>query len=156
MSDRLHFEDIEIGSSSEWGAYELTEAEIVEMAARFDPQPWHLDHEAAKASVFGELVACACHLHCVMSALHNENPRPLALVAGLGVKEHRMRAPGRIGDVVRLRNEFLTKRVSATRPTTGIVDIRNEMVDGDGRVIVDNIGTVLVHRRAPGTAKLVG
>ena len=147
MSELLHFEDVEIGSGNEWGAYELTEEEIIEIATRFDPQPWHLDHEAAKKSVFGELVACACHLHCVMSALHNSNPRRLALVAGLGQKDHRMRAPGRVGDVIRMRTEYLAKRASSSRPGTGIVEIRNEMLDQDDRVLVDNIGVILVHRR---------
>lgn len=69
-----------------------------------------------------------------------------------------MLAPGRIGDVTRLRNQFLSKRMSTTRPTSGIVEIRNEMVDQDDRVIVDNVGTILVHRREgePQPARLVG
>lgn len=100
--DLLYFEDLEVGTAHQWGAYELTEEEIIEMGTRFDPQPWHLDHEAAKDSVFGELVACACHLQCVMSALHAQNPRPFAIAAGLGQKEGRFAAPGRIGDVLQL------------------------------------------------------
>lgn len=150
MDDPQYFEDVEIGEGHEWGAYELTEAEIVEMASRFDPQPWHLDHDAAEESVFGELVACACHLQCVMSALHNQNPRPLALVAGLGQREGRFRSPGRVGDVISLRATYEDKRPSASRPTMGIVEVRNELRDRSGRVLHDTIGVILVHRR-PGS-----
>lgn len=155
MTAPQYFEDLEIGTGRAWGTYELTEAEIIEMATRFDPQPWHLDHDAARESVFGELVACASHLQCVMSALHNRNPVPLALAAGLGQKELRMRAPGRVGDRLRLRIEFLDKRPSTSRPSTGIVELRNELHDESDRVLVESIGVVLVQRR-PSTAKLTG
>lgn len=142
-----YFEDIEVGATDEWGAYELSEEEIVEIATRFDPQPWHLDHEAAESSVFGELVACACHLQCVMSALHNQNPRPMAIAAGLGQKEGRFAAPGRVGDVVKLRIEIVDKRTSESRPTMGIVEAENTLLDQDGRVLYRNLGFILVHRR---------
>ncbi len=147
MTEPLYFEDIHVGVAHEWGAYELTETEIIEMATRFDPQPWHLDHDAAKDSVFGELVACACHLQCVMSALHFENPRPMALAAGLGQKGGRFAAPGRIGDVLRLRLEVIDKRLSSSRPTMGIIEVDNALVDADDRVLYSNIGVILVHRR---------
>lgn len=146
-TDRLYYEDIEVGAAHRWGAYELTEEEIVEMATRFDPQPWHLDHEAAKESVFGELVACACHLQCVMSALHAQNPRPFAIAAGLGQKEGRFAAPGRIGDVLQLRLEVIAKRESESRRTMGIIEVDNSLLDQDGKLVQQTIGVVLVHRR---------
>lgn len=145
--DLLYFEDLEVGSAHQWGAYELIEEEIIEMGTRFDPQPWHLDHEAAKDSVFGELVACACHLQCVMSALHAQNPHPFAIAAGLGQKEGRFSAPGRIGDVLQLRLEVRSKRESESRPTMGIIEVDNTLLDQGGKLVYRTTGVVLVHRR---------
>lgn len=147
MTELRHLEDIVVGRPRTFGHYELTEDEIVSFAARWDPQPFHLDHEAARASVFGEIVACAAHLFAVSSFLIAQDPEPVALLAGLGGSGLRLKSPGRIGDVVQLRVTYLSARPSASRPDAGVVENRLELVDLGGRVVIQQEGAILVARR---------
>ena len=151
---RRYLEDIEVGIPREFGEHVLTESEIVEFAARWDPQPFHLDREAAAASVFGELVACAAHLFAIASRLVCDDERPTALLAGLGGSGMQLRSPGRVGDVLHLRMTYLDARPSASRPHAGVVTQRLELLDAAGRVVMLQEGSILVARRpapvAPG------
>ena len=80
----LFFEYIVVESvqTSRW--YVVERDEVIEMASRWDPYPFHLEDEAAKASLFGRLAACAPHIFAISSRLSHDLPGPLALIAGLG------------------------------------------------------------------------
>jgi acyl dehydratase len=144
---RTYLEDVRVGESRTFGTYVLTQDEIVEFATKWDPQPFHTDPEAAKDSVFGELVACAAHLFAVIALLVTHAPEPNALLAGLASEEMRLQAPGRPGDVLHLRRTYLEARPSASRPEAGVVRQLLELIDDDGRVLVAQRGAILVSRR---------
>jgi acyl dehydratase len=152
MAARLFLEDIRLDEPREFGDYLLTEDEIVEFARRWDPQPFHVDREAAAQSVFGELVACAAHLFAIVSLLVTHDDQPAALLAGLGGTGLRLRSPGRPGDRLHLRITYLTARPSASRPDAGVVGQRLELMDAAGRLVVVQEGAILVARRPLGAA----
>jgi len=138
------WEQIPIDAPMVFGAHALTEAAIVAFAIEWDPQPWHLDTEAAAASVFGEIVACAAHLFAIVSKLMLDCPIRVALLAGLGNRDLRLVAPGRVGDVLSMRLTYTAARASSSRPGTGVVDMLVELIDQDERVVLRNEGSMLV------------
>lgn len=141
---RLLLGEIPLNETYEFGNYVLTEDEIMEMAQRFDPQPWHLDLDAAAASVFGELVAPFCLLECVISSLFTDNPVRAAVVAGLGRGPTKIIAPGRVGDRLRLRLTYTSARPSVSHPGTGVVTNDLELVDQGGRVLVSTTAAAVL------------
>jgi acyl dehydratase len=146
----LYLEDIPLDGPRQFGDHLLTEDAIIEFATRWDPQPFHTDREAARTSVFGELVACAAHLFAVVSLLVTEDDHPPALLAGLGSEGMRLRAPGRTGDRLSLRRTYLSTRRSQSRPDAGIVSQRLELVDTSDRLLMSQDGAILVARRPTG------
>jgi len=143
----LYLEDIPLDAPRRFGDHLLTEDAIIEFASRWDPQPFHTDREAARTSVFGELVACAAHLFSIVSLLVTEDDRPAALLAGLGSSGMQLRAPGRPGDRLSLRLTYLSARPSQSRPNAGIVCQKLELVDTSDRLLMAQDGAILVARR---------
>ena len=147
----FYFEDYEPGWQSSGGDYCVSEEEIIEFGRRFDPQPFHVDPQAARASHFGGLVASGCHVMCMRSALVHMQPVQPALVAGLGLEGLDLPNPVRPGDRIRMRVECVAKRASRSRPDRGIVQLRNVMENQDGDPVMTLLAKMLVRRRA-GTA----
>ena len=114
--EKIWFEDVELGARHRVGEYEVTKEEVVSFASRWDPQPWHLDEEAAAASIFGGLTACFVHAFAILGRLTVLQERRLAILAGLGFEEARMVRPVRPGDRLCIEVEHLSKRVSKTKP----------------------------------------
>lgn len=92
----LYFEDVEVGSARTSGEFELTEQGVVEFARAWDPQPFHVDPEAARRSPFGGLTASACHIFSVAGKLLSEM-EPLAVIAAAR-HELDLLKPARPGD----------------------------------------------------------
>lgn len=103
----LYFEDLKIGHSESSKPTQLTEAEIIEFASRFDPQPFHVDKHEAERSVFAGLAASSCHVIAVAFSLFQDLPR-IAMLAGLG-HEFRYPNPVRPGQAFRLISEVAEK-----------------------------------------------
>lgn len=132
------------------GAYELTKDEIVAFAGRWDPQPFHLDEEAAATSVFGGLSACSAHNFAIMSHLLNDRADGLVVLAGLGIEKMRFLTPARPGDRLSVRHTFLDKRASASRPSAGITKSSVQLINQDGETIVDAVTNALIAMRPTG------
>ena len=129
----LHFEDFEPGRVLELGSVAVTEREIVEFARRYDPQPFHLDPEAAKESVFGGLIASGWHTGAMWMRLYVDSMLGVASSQGSpGVEELRWLAPVRPGDTLHGRLTVLETTPSERNPARGTVRIRGEMVNQDG------------------------
>ncbi len=143
----LEYEDIEVGFTHRFGRYVVPRDEIVEFARKWDPQPFHLDEEAGRRSIFGGITACAAHNFAIQSKLSNENPRPMALVAGLGLEEMRLVAPVRPDDTLCLETTVLAKRRSASRPDCGIVTNRIRLLNQDDEVVMEQRGKIMVRCR---------
>ena len=150
-----YYEDFVVGSVDEKSeTYLVTEAEIIEMAERFDPQPFHTDPVAAADSVFGGLVACSAHVFAISCALHSKVPddEKTAAVSALGFDELRLLAPVRPGDALRARSEITAVRLSQSRPGIGIVSSRGELRNQHDEVVFSLASAALIRcRPADGT-----
>jgi acyl dehydratase len=88
-----YLDDLRLGEPFPVGSFRLTEAEIIDFASKYDPQPFHLDHEAAAQSYFGRLCASGLHTQGMAIALVVAATRDLAVVAGYALHEARFHEP---------------------------------------------------------------
>jgi acyl dehydratase len=131
------FEDFAVGDVSEFGPVTVTEAEIVEFAQRYDPQPFHVDPDAAAASPFGGLVASGWHTMALFMGMYVRGALlDSASLGSPGVEELRWLGPVRPGDELRGRSTVTDVRASATNPRRGTVFTTNEVVNQDGTVVM--------------------
>ncbi|HEV2357913.1 MAG TPA: MaoC family dehydratase [bacterium] len=135
--DRRYFEDYVPGSVLEYGAITVTEEDMIEFAERFDPQPFHVDADAAAEGPFGGLIASGWHTASVMMRLVADHY--LSKVASLGspgVDELRWTRPVRPGDSLRVRVSIMEARRSRSKPDRGVVRSRVEIVNQRGDVVM--------------------
>lgn len=122
----LYLEDLEVGQRFRTAGFPIDEAQIKAFALQFDPQPFHLDNEAAKKSFFAGLAASGWHTAAITMNLLVTSGPPLAWgVPGAG-GEITWPRPVRPGDVLHVQAEIVEIRPSRSRPDRGIVLIRNE------------------------------
>ena len=149
----VHYEDIEVGETQEFGEYTVTKDEILEFAEQYDPQPFHVDEAAAEDSPFGELIASGWHTASICMRLLVRGP--LGDQAGMGargVDELRWHQPVKPGDTLSIRTEVLDKRPSKSAPDRGYVDSRlTGLVDGEP--VISWIGLGMVARRPDADAE---
>ena len=128
--DLLHFEDFPVGEIVEFGDRLVTEEEIIAFAREWDPQPFHLDAEAAKDSQIGELIASGWHTGSLLMRMMCDAYLLRAASEGApGVDEMRWLKPVRPGDRLSVRRATLGARVSRSRPHIGIVEFQFEMMN---------------------------
>lgn len=122
MADALqYFEDLVVGSTARFGRYEVTREEVIEYASKYDPQPFHLDDEAAAKTHFGRLSASGWHT-CAMTMrmlVDNLKEHRQAGLGSPGLDELRWLKPVYPGDVLRVESELLEKTRSRSRPEMG-------------------------------------
>ncbi len=139
----IWFEDVRIGSRTELGSWTFTEDEIVRFAREFDPQPFHTDPEAAKASVYGGLIASGWHVAAIWMKLMVASRTAQRAAAGRdgappgagvspGFLDMRWHGPTRPGMTLRYSSTVSEKVELKSRPNLGLVRMRNEAVDADG------------------------
>jgi acyl dehydratase len=132
-----YFEDFQVGQVTEVGPTSVTEAEILEFAERFDPQPFHIDPEAANASPFGGLIASGWHTAALfMGMFVREILLDSASLGSPGVEEIRWTAPVRPGDTLTARSTVTDVRPSSTDPRRGTVFTANEVYNQDGVLVM--------------------
>lgn len=146
------FEDIEIGERTDLGSYTFTAEDIKRFAERYDPQPFHLDEEAAKRSHFGGLVASGWHTASVFMKLQAQvilrrATEPGATGVSPGFRNLRWRKPVYAGDTLSYSTEVIRKRELATRPEWGIVFNQVTAVNQHGEVALEIESSILVARR---------
>ena len=147
-----YFEDYRVGDSAEFGAYQVTEEEVVEYARRFDPQPFHVDAEAAKQTLFGGLVASGWHTCAVMMSMIVESLNE-AKAAGLGspgIESCRWPRPVRAGDTLSGDSEVLEVWPSKSKPM-GFSRSRTRLANQHGEIVLEIVGLGMYARR-PGAA----
>jgi len=142
----LYFEDVKIGAKLTYGEYEIIKAEVVSFAGQWDPQPYHINEEAARFSIYGGLTASGIHIMAIRTwLLHRIQPKP-AILASIGWDELRFPNPARVGDRLRLEVEFIYKRNWPRKPDCGIVKSLIKVVNQEG-------APVLVHKDSALVAK---
>ena len=143
----LYWEDLHIGQRFTSGQYEMNESRMKEFAAEFDPQPFHLDHQAAAQSLFKGLAASGWHTAAVTMRLLVESD--LALSEGLvGVGgEINWPRPTRAGDVLRVECEVVEMIPSRSKPMQGIAKIRNTTLNQHNEVVQVFTASVIVFKK---------
>jgi len=118
----IPFESFEVGHVQGFGAYVVTEKEVIEFASKYDPQFFHLDPEAAKSSLFGGLCASGWHTCAMTMAMLVENMEKTGRSLGSpGIDELRWTRPVYPGDVLSVRMEVLELLPSKSKPGIGFV-----------------------------------
>jgi acyl dehydratase len=145
---RLYFEDFLPGAVAEFGPRLVTREEIVAFAAEFDPQPFHLDEEAARGSMLGGLAASGWHTCCLLMRMAYDGfLHESASMGAPGVDEVRWLAPLRPGDAITLRRTVRDARVSKSRPEAGFVQLFFEVVNQAGAVVMTLTTPMMIGRR---------
>jgi acyl dehydratase len=150
IEDR-YFEDYQVGASYEYGYLTVTEAEILEFAERFDPQPIHLDPAYAATGPFGGLIASGWHSAALLMRLFADHYLSrVASLASPGCDELRWASPLRPGDQLRLRVTVLEARPSRSKSDRGLVYTDARLLDQDDRCPISLRAMNMLRRRAPG------
>jgi acyl dehydratase len=149
-----YFEDLVMGGRLELGSYNFTEEEIIRFARQFDPQPFHIDPAAARASHFGALVASGWHTVAVWMKLMVEGRASReaegersAFGPSPGFRNLEWLAPVYVGDTLAYSTTLTDKIDLKSRPEWGIVRSRNEAVNQKGVVAMRFIGQAFCLRR---------
>ena len=148
MTDLLYFEDVKVGDTERFGHYEVTREEIIEYARQFDPQPFHLDEEAGKASPFGGLIASGWHTGAMLIRMLNDHSIPRAATSGaLGFDDLKWVKPVRPGDILSVETRVLDKAESRSRPEIGVVRVESRVLNQAGELKMSLVSIVLYRRR---------
>jgi acyl dehydratase len=148
MREPLYFDDLTVGQKFVTAGLRVTTDEIKEFARKYDPQPFHLDEDAAKGTMFGGLAASGWHTAALLMRLIVESGPPLAGgVIGSGIDELRWLRPVRPGDELHAELEVLEARPSTSRPAHGRVRMRNTLIAQDTVVVMSLIANITVPRR---------
>jgi acyl dehydratase len=133
----LHWEDFHVGDVTELGTVEVTEEDVIAFATRFDPQPFHIDPEAAKETPFGGLIASGWHTTALFMGLF---VRGLLLdsasLGSPGVEAIRWTAPVRPGDTLTGRVTVTDSRPSTTNPRRGTIVTTSEVFNQHGELVM--------------------
>lgn len=146
-----HFEDIEVGRTARFGRYEVTREEVIEFAAKYDPQPFHLDDNAAAATHFGRLSASGWHTCAMTMAMLVENmkSRSQAGLGSPGVDNLRWIKPVYPGDTLRVETVVKEKRRSASRPEMGIFKSTVRVFNQHDEPVLEMTSNGLIRVRYP-------
>ncbi len=130
------------------GSIRIGADRIRAFASEFDPQPFHLDEEAARLSVFGGLAASGWHTAAVTMRLFVESGfRPAGGIVGAGLDELRWPLPVRPGDELHIEAEVLDVRASKSRPSQGLIKVRMTTCNQKGEAVQIFVGNLVVPRR---------
>src|SRR6202048_4606275 len=153
----LSFEDFPPGHFGTFGPRHVSREEIIAFAAEFDPQPMHLDEEAASRSMLKGLSGSGWHLCSLMMRMMVDGfVGRSASLGSPGVNEVRWLAPMRPGDDLTPDIELTEARVSRSRPETGIVTFKGVIRNAAGQALCEMVSPILMGRRAAGQAGWCG
>src|SRR5437868_3285976 len=142
-----YLDDLQVGERFTSAEQALDEAQIKAFAQQFDPQPFHLDDEAARATLFGGLAASGWHTAALTMRLLVGGGMPLAGgIIGAG-GEISWPKPTRPGDVLHVESEVLSITPSRSRPDRGMIEVRSETRNQHGDVVQLLVSKLVVPRR---------
>lgn len=142
----LTFDDLTVGARFRSKRYVITQEAIIAFAREFDVQPFHLDHEAAKQTVFEGLAASGWHTAAIAMRLFTTTLRFSGGAVGLSVDELRWPIAVRPNDTIELETEILELRASRSKPQFGIVQIRNVARNQRAEIVLSYVANALVRR----------
>jgi acyl dehydratase len=148
VSDLLYLEDLRVGQRFTSRTHALDEEQIRSFATQFDPQPFHLNNDAARASLFGGLAASGWHTAAITMRLLVGGGAPVAggvIGAGCDIS---WPLPTRPGDILQVESEILEVKLSRSRPERGMATMRSETLNQRGEVVQILTAKLVVPRRA--------
>ncbi|GAA0460569.1 MaoC family dehydratase (plasmid) [Halococcus dombrowskii] len=147
MSKR-YFEDIELGETLKMGTYTVSKEEILDFAEQYDPQPFHVDPEAAAQSPFGELIASGLHTMAITQRLSVDGLYNDAHGLGSpGLGETEFREPVHPDDELTVTLEPVRKRPLESRPNAGLVEFESHTRNQDDEIVLSMVAKVLFQRQ---------
>ena len=147
MTER-YLEDFVVGQVFGSGGLVVDEERIKSFAAEFDPQPFHLNEESARHTIFRGLAASGWHTAAMtMRLLVDSEIKPAGGIVGAGFDEFRWPRPVRPGDELRLESEVLEVRPSNSRPEQGLIKVRTTTLNQNGDAVQILIANLVVPRR---------
>jgi acyl dehydratase len=141
-----YFDDWSVGDVFETDPHEMTAERMLSFAQEFDPQPFHIDQEAADASIYGGLIASGWHTGSVLMKLATTLLGPSSM-GSPGVDKLRWHAPVRAGDQLRLRLTATETRASESKPDRGIVRLKQELINQRDEVVMSLEAALFMKRR---------
>lgn len=144
----LYWEDFKVGEPVVMGSHTFTEEEIIAFARQFDPQPFHVDPQAAARSAFGGLIASGWHTCAVCMRLNCETFINRSVSLGSpGLDNIKWTKPVRPGDTITYRRTVLETRASQSRPGVGLLRSRTEAHNQAGELVMSMEGWGMFGRR---------
>jgi acyl dehydratase len=143
-----YLEDFAVGQKFGSSTLQVDEGGIKRFAAEFDPQPFHLDDTAARATFFRGLAASGWHTAAMtMRLLVQSDVKPAGGIIGAGFDEFRWPRPVRPGDELHIEAEVLEVRPSKSRPDQGLVKLRTTTLNQRNEPVQISVGNLVVPRR---------
>jgi acyl dehydratase len=147
---KRYLEDYRAGQTYGSGVVRVDIDRMKSFASEFDPQPFHLDDDGAKGTIFAGLAASGWYTAAItMKLLVEGDLKPAGGVVGLGFEEFRWPKPVRAGDELRVQSEILEVRPSKSRPDWGLIKVRNTTTTQSGDAVQVAVGNLMVPRRTP-------
>jgi acyl dehydratase len=147
-ADRLYLDDLHVGQRFSSGTHLVDAAQIKAYANQFDPQPFHLDEEAAKATLFAGLAASGWHTAAITMRLMVDGGLPLAGgIIGAG-GQLAWPKPTQPGDTLRVESEVMEITPSRSRSDRGTVVVRSQTRNQRDEVVQELTARLIVPRRA--------
>ena len=148
---RIFLDDLEAGQVYPLGSQSLSEEDIITFAERYDPQPFHIDAEAAKDTIYGGVIASGWQTACVFMRLFVDGLLSRSAAMGSpGLDELRWSKPVRPGDRLDARVEVLEARPSRSKPDRGLARLRCVVADQSGDEVLTFVANVLFQKRETG------
>lgn len=145
----LYWEDLEVGTATTFGHYDVTREEVLEFARKYDPQPFHLSDDAAAKTHFGRIAASGWHtaamtMRVIVDALSKQ---PQAGLGSPGVDDLRWLRPVYPGDTLTMRGVIVDKTPSRSKPEIGTIRTQTTVTNQDGVDVMRFTSIVLMQRR---------
>ena len=147
MSER-YFEDLKAGDRFKSETYAVSEEQLISFAREFDPQPFHLDAAVADQTMFKGLIASGWHTAAITMRLFIQTLNFAEGAIGLGVDELRWPNAVRPGDRLQVETEIIDLRVSRSKPSHGVVRLRNVTTNQRGEIVQTMMASALVSGRS--------
>lgn len=147
----VYFDDLVVGSVERFGHYEVTREEVIEFASNYDPQPFHLDDDAAANSLFGKIAASGWHTAAMTMRMMVDHWKQQGMaessLGGAGMEELRWPHPVYPGDVLRCEVELLEKTPSRSKPFMGILKSRWKVYNQQDVLVLSMVSTGFFRRK---------
>jgi acyl dehydratase len=144
-----YLEDFERGQKFASGRLRVDRQRIKSFGAEFDPQPFHVDEDAARNSLFKGLAASGWHTAAMTMRLLVEGElRPAGGIIGAGCEELQWPRPVRPGDELHVESEILEVRASKSRPDQGVIKVKTTTLNQNGDAVQVFVGNLIVRRRS--------